>query len=749
MTSRNLILIFAAIAMIGMPTAKGNVDTGEFLYQAQLKKDGVPVNDTCDFVFSLWRDPVSTLPADQVGPELVFDGQDPNPPSINVTNGLFSALLDFGPTAFTDDPRWIEVSVACPAGTTTYTTLSPRDLVAGAPFSIHTRGIFVDKDGRVGIRNEDPQEALHVGGNVIVESDSSEAVIELHNANASNTAMFLASRHPIGFAVTDFRGTSRMVVTPPGDVGIGTERPEALLHVQGRGAFRGEHIAYFESQSGSSSDGIAIQLNNEHTNRENNFITFYNANKIVTGRIEGFDLENGDWIVPPPIPDVGFTFDPDITYNPDWITQGTLPSANFSPGTLPTANFNPGSLPDLTFSPGVLPSLTFSGGSLPSANFSRGTLPSLTFDDGSLPSFSATYCNVVGVNVLCGFSWSAGSTPSANLNRGSLPSLNFNPGSLPTASFNRGSLPSLSFDDGSLPSLSFSGGSLPALTFNPGTLPVVEKPPFIVGDPSLTFDLPTQQELSDLLCWSFEHGNQMFLPLDPVSLAVADLKERVAAACNDEGVVYGSKGADYAEWLPKLDPDDQFQIGQIVGLHGGKVSLKTEGAEQIMAISRAPVVVGNVPPDEEKHKFVTVGFMGQLPVVVRGQVNAGDFIIASGLNDGTAVAVRPENLKLKHLGKVLGRAWSESDNKVYDLVDVSIGLNTNETAIILRQHENRMDELARANDKLAHENALLKKQLGEMETRMAALAESVRGLQDPAGDQSGTARTVASAGADR
>jgi hypothetical protein len=747
--SRNLVLILAVIGTIGMLRANGDVNTGEFLYQGQLKKDGVPINDTCDFVFSLWTDPVSTLPADQVGPELAFDGQDPNPPSINVTNGLFSALLDFGPMAFTDDPRWIEVSVACPAGPSAYTTLSPRDLVAGAPYSIHTRGIFVDEDGRVGIRNEDPQEALHVGGNVIVESDSSGAVVELHNANSSNTAMFLKSTHPIGFAVTDFRGTSRMVVTPPGDIGIGTERPEALLHVEGRGTFRGEHIAYFESQSGPSSDGIAIQLGNQHTNRENNFITFYNADKIVTGRIEGFDLENGDWIVPPPVPDVGFTFDPDITYNPDWITPGTLPSADFSPGTLPQADLDPGRLPDVTWNAGALPSLTFSGGSLPSADFSPGALPSLSFNDGSLPSFSATYCNVVGVPVLCGFSWTAGSTPSASLNGGSLPSLDFSRGRLPTASFNRGRLPSLAFDDGSLPSLSFSGGSLPSLTFNPGTLPVVEKPPFIIGDPSLTFDLPTQQELSDLLCWSFEHGNQMFLPLDPVSLAIADLKERVAQVCNDEGVVYGSKGADYAEWLPKLNPEDQFQIGQVVGVHGGKVSLETEGAEQIMAISRAPVVVGNVPPDEEKHKFITVGFMGQLPVVVRGDVEAGDFIIASGLNDGTAVAVRPENLKLKHLGRILGRAWSESDNTIFGLVDVSIGLNTNEAAIVLRQHETRMEEQGRANDKLAQENVLLKRQLGEVEARLAALSESVRGLQDSAGDQSGTAKSVASVATDR
>ena len=127
-----------------------------------------------------------------------------------------------------------------------------------------------------------------------------------------------------------------------------------------------------------------------------------------------------------------------------------------------------------------------------------------------------------------------------------------------------------------------------------------------------------------MFCWALEYGVRDYVALDPVSIAAENLKQAVAMRCMDEGVTYGSKGADYAEYLPKLNPEDRFQLGQIVGVRGGKVSLATDGAEQIMAVSRAPVVVGNVPPAGEKDNYVTVGFMGQLPVVVRGKVRAGD-----------------------------------------------------------------------------------------------------------------------------
>jgi hypothetical protein len=142
----------------------GGVDDGQFSYQGTLKQAGAPVSDLCDFSFSLWRDEVSTLPEDQVGATLLFDSVGGSQPSVDVLNGLFNVILDFGPTAFRDEARWLQTAVRCPAGTGSFTTLSPRERVTGAPYAIHTRGIFVDDTGRVGIGTDSPEPPLHVAG---------------------------------------------------------------------------------------------------------------------------------------------------------------------------------------------------------------------------------------------------------------------------------------------------------------------------------------------------------------------------------------------------------------------------------------------------------------------------------------------------------------------------------------------------------------------------------------------------------
>lgn len=740
--------IVAAVAAVLLLTrvAAAEPAGSAFGYQAQIKQGGVPVNDECEFDFSLWRDAASTLPNDQIGPTLSFDGLGGNPAPIIVVGGLFHVQLDFGATAFTDEARWLEVTVRCPVGVGDFETLVPRERIAGSPYAIHTRGITVDEIGQVGIGTPVPYEMLEVAGNIMLRVEGFDPYIQLVSDDAADaTTIRIKSLDGVGFAVTNSQDTPLMVVSDGGKVGIGTTNPRASLEVSGTGTFMGNHIAIFDSHGGASPDGIAIRLGTQHTNKENNFITFLNGADQVTGRIEGFDLENGDWIVPPPLPSVSLSFDPAVSYNPAWFDPGTLPTAAFERGALPRATFEPGELQVPTFHPGRLPNLTFDGGSLPSASLNRGTMPTLTFNDGDLPEFTATYCG----SFLCGFSWDDGSSPTASLSAGVRPFLSFSPGSFPSASLYPGTLPSFSLTRGALSSLTFTQGLLPNLTFSGGSLPQVLSSPIVFGSPSLTFDLPTIQDLDALFCWAYETGTSDYLTLDPVSLAVTDLRQTVMARCKDEGVTYGSKGADYAEWLPKLNPEDRFQFGQIVGVHGGKISLKTEGADQIMATSRAPVVVGNVPPDDEKQKYTTVGFMGQLPVVVRGKVRTGDYIIPSGLEDGTAVAVTPENLTLEHLGRTLGRAWSDSDNDVYSLINVVIGLNGNETKIILEKQREWNAEQMGMQLELAAENARLRTEMVTMGQKLSKLMTAVESLQDQAMGRPACPQAVATASASR
>src|SRR5205085_3757006 len=51
-----------------------------------------------------------------------------------VSNGLFTAALDFGSTAFWGAGRWLEIAVR-PAGNGSYTTLAPRQALTATPYA--------------------------------------------------------------------------------------------------------------------------------------------------------------------------------------------------------------------------------------------------------------------------------------------------------------------------------------------------------------------------------------------------------------------------------------------------------------------------------------------------------------------------------------------------------------------------------------------------------------------------------------
>ena len=128
------------------------------------------------------------------------------------------------------------------------------------------------------------------------------------------------------------------------------------------------------------------------------------------------------------------------------------------------------------------------------------------------------------------------------------------------------------------------------------------------------------------------------------------------------GVTYKSGSADFAEYLLKEDPADTFQRGEIVGVSGGKISRVTQGADHILVVTRAPAVLGNAPQPQFEHLWETVAFLGQVPVLVVGEVNPGDYILPSGLEDGSGVAISPQDLQIEDLPSIVGTAWSVSVN---------------------------------------------------------------------------------------
>ncbi len=105
------------------------------------------------------------------------------------------------------------------------------------------------------------------------------------------------------------------------------------------------------------------------------------------------------------------------------------------------------------------------------------------------------------------------------------------------------------------------------------------------------------------------------------------------------GINYKSGSADFAEWIPRQKADERIEAGDIVGIGNGKVSRNVTGTDHVQVISTAPAFTGNDPGYDKRDQYALVAMMGQVPVKVVGTVNAGDYIVASGKNDGKGIAI--------------------------------------------------------------------------------------------------------------
>jgi len=139
------------------------------------------------------------------------------------------------------------------------------------------------------------------------------------------------------------------------------------------------------------------------------------------------------------------------------------------------------------------------------------------------------------------------------------------------------------------------------------------------------------------------------------------------------GVTYKSGSGDYAEFLPRFDPQEVIESGDIVGVWNGAVSKATRGASQVLVVSSGPIVLGNDPGEGNEADYEKVAFLGQVQVKVRGPVAAGDFLIPSGLEDGSAVAVVPEDITAEQFAQVVGQSWEASDDPGVKMVLTVVG----------------------------------------------------------------------------
>jgi len=132
----NVLAVLLLALAAGISQAQGPGSAGiqaplgtAFTYQGQLKENGSPVNDTCDFQFTLYD-------AAEGGTSLGTQTRT----GVSVSNGYFTIPdLDFGAGAFQGDARWLQIAVRCPAGSGSYTALAPRQALTAAPYALFSK----------------------------------------------------------------------------------------------------------------------------------------------------------------------------------------------------------------------------------------------------------------------------------------------------------------------------------------------------------------------------------------------------------------------------------------------------------------------------------------------------------------------------------------------------------------------------------------------------------------------------------
>ena len=161
------------------------------------------------------------------------------------------------------------------------------------------------------------------------------------------------------------------------------------------------------------------------------------------------------------------------------------------------------------------------------------------------------------------------------------------------------------------------------------------------------------------------------------------------------GVTYQSGAGDYAEWLPKKNPSEVFNSGDVVGLKDGFISKNTLGADKVMIISTRPMALGNMPQKEKTSEYEMVAFLGQVPARIIGSVKPGDYVLPSEFGSGFGKAVDPSMISVDDYKKIAGVVWSvkKSITERVNIVNVAVGLNYHEMAGHLQKQEKEIQDL--------------------------------------------------------
>jgi hypothetical protein len=128
--SRCYLFAFVLLMMI-VASTRGETPVGTaFTYQGRLLQDGQPVDGPFSLTFSLYDVAEGGTPLATMEPVVV-----------EVSNGLFVVVIDFGEGLFKTDARWLEITV----NDDPPVTLSPRQRLTANPVAISLPGLWTEQ----------------------------------------------------------------------------------------------------------------------------------------------------------------------------------------------------------------------------------------------------------------------------------------------------------------------------------------------------------------------------------------------------------------------------------------------------------------------------------------------------------------------------------------------------------------------------------------------------------------------------
>ena len=173
-----------------------------FTYLGRLNDAAGPATGSYDLQFSLFD-------ADAGGNSLAGALSYPATP---VSNGLFTVAVDFGASWFDGSARWLEIAVRTNGGAA-YNKLSPRQALTSAPY------------------------AIRAANAALASAVPAGAILGPMLAAGSVTAVKLAPGAVSQLSAPDGTHANAVSVNANGHVGVGTDTPQAPLHIIGHNGF--------------------------------------------------------------------------------------------------------------------------------------------------------------------------------------------------------------------------------------------------------------------------------------------------------------------------------------------------------------------------------------------------------------------------------------------------------------------------------------------------------------------------------